>query len=79
MTGDEFWVAIQKETFSFHHPVGTVAIGKALDSNWRLHDLKCIRVVDSRTFPTPSSCHSQADVYALAHRAATGIQKADGV
>lgn len=77
-TDADVWAAIQQQALSFHHPLGTVPIGKALDSNWRLHGLKGIRVVDSSTFPTPPTCHPQADVYALAHRAAQDIQQADG-
>lgn len=72
-TDDEIWAAIQ----SFHHPMGTVAIGKALDSNWRLNGLSGIRVVDSSTFPLPVTCHPQATVYALANRAAKDIIAAD--
>ncbi|KAL8747701.1 MAG: hypothetical protein Q9190_000442 [Brigantiaea leucoxantha] len=77
-TDEDVWAAIQQQSFSFHHPVGSVAIGKALDSNWRLKGLKGIRVVDSSTFPTLPSCHPQADVYALAHRAAKDIRDIDG-
>ncbi|KAH7014688.1 choline dehydrogenase [Macrophomina phaseolina] len=73
----DVWAAIQQQSFSFRHPVGSVAIGKALDSNWRVKGLKGIRVVDSSTFPTPPTCHPQADVYALAHRAAKDIRHAD--
>jgi choline dehydrogenase len=76
-TDAQVWTAIQQQSFSFHHPVGSVAIGKALDRNWRLKGLKGIRVVDSSTFPYPSTCHPEADVYALAHRAAKDIRKAD--
>lgn len=78
VTSDEdIWAAIQGNTFSFRHPVGTVAIGKALDSNWRVKGLKGIRVVDSSTFPYPTTCHPQAVVYALGNRAAKDILKAD--
>lgn len=77
-TDEEIWAAIQQQAYSFHHPLGTVAIGKALDSNWRLKGLKGIRVIDSSTFPSPPSCHPQADVYAIAHRAAKDIRDADG-
>lgn len=74
----DIWAAIQQQAGAFHHPMGTVALGKALDSNWRLKGLKGIRVIDVSTFPSPSSCHPQADVYAIAHRAAKDIQEADG-
>lgn len=76
-TDADIWSAIQKQAASFHHPMGSVPIGKALDSNWRLSGLSGIRVVDSSTFPGPSTCHPQADVYALAHRAAKDIRDAD--
>ena len=77
-TDEDIWAAIQQQAYSFHHPLGSVALGKALDSNWRLKGLKGIRVVDSSTFPSPPTCHPQADVYAIAHRAAKDIQGADG-
>ncbi|EFR05233.1 choline dehydrogenase [Nannizzia gypsea CBS 118893] len=76
-TDEDIWAAIQQQSFSFHHPVGTIALGKALDSNWRLKGLRGIRVVGSSTFPTPSTCHPQGVVYAIAHRAARDIEQAD--
>nr|A0A5B8YW44.1 RecName: Full=Dehydrogenase GME11362; AltName: Full=Dibenzodioxocinones biosynthesis cluster protein GME11362; Flags: Precursor [Pestalotiopsis microspora]QED41493.1 choline dehydrogenase [Pestalotiopsis microspora] len=74
---DAVWQAIQGQTFSFGHPVGTVAQGKVLNSDWTIKGLKNIRVVDSSTFPFPSSCHPQAVVYALANRAAKDILRDD--
>jgi choline dehydrogenase len=76
-TDQQIWATIQKQTYSFHHPVGTVAIGKALNSNWRLKGLNGIRVVDSSTFPYPTTCHPQAVVYALANRAGKDIIRED--
>lgn len=76
-TNDEIWAAIQSQSYTFHHPMGTVAIGKALDSDWRLKGLRGIRVVDSSTFPLPVTCHPQGTVYALANRAAKDIMAAD--
>ncbi len=74
----QIWEAIQSSAQSFHHPLGTVALGTVLDSNWRIKGLKGIRVVDSSAIPTPPTCHPQADVYAIAHRAVLDIIKADG-
>lgn len=74
---EEVWAAIQNQTYSFRHPVGTVALGTALDRNWRLKGLEGIRVVDSSTFPFPTTCHPQSVVYALANRAAKDIIEAD--
>ncbi len=77
-TDAQIWQAIQQTGSSFHHPVGTVALGKVLDSNWRIKGLDGIRVVDSSSVPTPPTCHPQADIYAIAHRAAQDIAQADG-
>lgn len=78
VTSDEaIWAAMGQQTYSFRHAVGTAAIGKALDSNWRLKGLKGIRVVDSSAFPYPTTCHPQAVVYALASRAAKDILLGD--
>ena len=77
-TDAQIWNAIQQSASSFHHPVGTVALGTVLDSNWRIKGLKGIRVVDSSAIPTLPTCQPQADVYAVAHRAALDIVKADG-
>ena len=78
MTDAQIWQAIQQSAGSFHHPVGTVALGTVLDRNWRIKGLKGIRVVDSSALPTLPTCHPQADVYAIAHRAAQDIAQADG-
>jgi choline dehydrogenase len=77
-TDDQIWEAIQEGAQSFHHPIGTVALGTVLDSNWRVKGLSNIRVVDSSALPTPPTCHPQADIYAIAHRAARDIAAADG-
>jgi len=74
---EDIWAAMQKQTYSFRHPVGTVAMGKALDSNWRLRGLQGIRVVDSSTFPFPTTCHPQSVLYALGNRAGKDILEAD--
>ena len=75
----DIWKAIQQSAQSFHHPLGTVALGTVLDSNWRIKGLKGIRVVDSSAIPTPPTCHPQAGVCAIAHRAALDIIEADGL
>ena len=74
---DQMWSAIQNGTFSFHHPMGTVAMGQALERNWRIRGLNGIRVVDSSAFPSPPSCHTQSSVYAMANRAAKDIISLD--
>ncbi|KAI4598809.1 hypothetical protein KJ359_002702 [Pestalotiopsis sp. 9143b] len=75
----DIWSAIQESARSFHHPVGTVALGTVLDSEWRIKGLDNIRVVDSSAIPSLTTCHPQGVVYAVAHRAAQDIVKADGI
>ena len=78
VTSDEdLWDAIQKSARSFHHSLGAVALGKVLDTSWRIKGLDGIRVVDSSTFPSPPTCHLQATVYAYAHHIAEVIKRDD--
>ncbi|KAI5924383.1 hypothetical protein F4810DRAFT_665251 [Camillea tinctor] len=58
---------------TFHHPVGTVALGRALDSGFRVKGVGGLRVVDSSAFPAITTCHTHASVYALAEVAARVI------
>ncbi|KAF2103776.1 alcohol oxidase [Rhizodiscina lignyota] len=69
--------AMQQSAFSFHHPGGTVSLGKALDSSFRLKGLEGIRVVDSSAIPAPPTCHLQAPTYAVAEVAAKLIKQED--
>lgn len=79
ITSDEdLWRAIQQSARSFHHVLGSVALGKVLDQNWRVKGLEGLRVVDSSTFPSPPTCHLQATVYAYVHHVAGVIRKEDG-
>ena len=77
-TDEELWKAIIGGAQSYHHPNGTVALGKVIDANFRVKGVQGLRVVDSSVFPYPPNCHPQADVYALAHVAARQIREADG-
>lgn len=79
VTSDEdLWLAIQQTAQTFYHPHGSVALGTVLDREWRVKGVQGLRVVDSSTFPDTPTCHLQASVYALAHRAARRIAWADG-
>ncbi|KAM3067360.1 hypothetical protein ACMFMG_005284 [Clarireedia jacksonii] len=74
----DLWTAIQKSALSFHHPVGTVALGTVLEGKtWRIKGLQGIRVVDSSTFPGLPTCHPTATVYAYAYHAAQLIKEQD--
>ena len=76
-TDAELMEAIRDGAQSYHHPMGTVALGKVLDADFRVKGLQGLRVVDSSVFPNVPNCHPQADVYALAHVAARQIMAAD--
>lgn len=78
VTSDEdLWVAIQKSSQSWHHPVGTVALGTVLDANWRVKGVTGLRVVGMSTAPKMTTCATQATAYAIGHRAALDIVAAD--
>jgi len=62
--------ALTQGAQSFHHPLGSVALGKVLDSSFRVKGLEGIRVVDSSAIPVPPTCHLQSSVYAFAELAA---------
>ncbi|KAI1744421.1 putative GMC oxidoreductase [Xylaria scruposa] len=76
---DGLWAAIQESSGSFHHPMGTVAIGSVLDTNWRVRGVQGLRVVGSPAAPSIITCHTQATAYALGYRAAKDIAVADGI
>ncbi|KAK7937317.1 uncharacterized protein PG986_014185 [Apiospora aurea] len=75
----DLWSAIQKSSSSWHHPVGTTALGTVLDANWRVKGLKGLRVVGSSAAPQIPTCPIQAAVYALAYVAAADIKRADRI
>ena len=78
VTSDEdVWKSIQQGSQSWHHALGTVALGTVLGPDWRIKGLKGIRVVGSPAMPRPPTCAIQAHTYAIAHRAALDIVKAD--
>ena len=69
--------AMQRSAGSFHHPVGTCALGKVVDGQFRIPGLQGLRVVDSSILPVIPTCHPQAAVYAVAELAA-GVIKGKG-
>ncbi|KAK8076002.1 hypothetical protein PG994_003274 [Apiospora phragmitis] len=75
----DLWSAIQRSSSSWHHPVGTTALGTVLDANWRVKGLKGLRVVGSSAAPQIPTCPIQAAIYALAYVAAADIKRADRI
>ena len=67
--------ALKASSQSYHHVLGSVSLGKVLDSRFRVKGVRGLRVADSSSFPYPPTCHTQADVYAVAHRVARMIRE----
>lgn len=79
VTDDQIWTEIQKASNSWHHPIGTTALGTVLDANWRVKGLKGLRVVGVSAAPKITTCAPQGTAYAMGHRAALDIAASDGV
>ena len=75
----DIWAAIQMTSGSFHHPMGTVSIGSALDENWRVKGVDGLRVIGTPAAPSIITCHTQGVAYALGYRAALDIIAEDGL
>jgi len=67
----DLWAAVQLTSSSWHHHMGTTALGTVLDTGWRVKGLKGLRVVGSSAAPQIPTCPVQASVYAMAYVAAT--------
>lgn len=55
------------------HYAGTCAMGKVVDTEFRVIGLGGLRVVDASVFPLPLSAHLQSPLYALSEQAAAII------
>lgn len=53
-----------------YHPHGTCAMGKVVDTEFRVKGVKGLRVVDASVYPVPITGHLQAVTYAMAQQAA---------
>jgi choline dehydrogenase-like flavoprotein len=61
---------------SEYHPIGTCAMGSAVDSRLRVKGVEGLRVVDASVFPNNVSGNIVSSVYATAEKGAD-IIKAD--
>ncbi|KAF8540022.1 hypothetical protein BDD12DRAFT_656195, partial [Trichophaea hybrida] len=69
--GEEgLWEWVKGQISSVEHPVGTCAIGLAVDGELRVKGVKGLRVVDASVIPEQIAAHMQATVYGVAERAA---------
>lgn len=74
-TDDELTRAMLSSAWSFHHPSGTCALGKVVDSKFRIPGIRGLRIVDSSVLPSQPTCHTSAPVYAVAELAAQMIRE----
>ncbi|KAL4910844.1 hypothetical protein BDW74DRAFT_164609 [Aspergillus multicolor] len=74
----DFDARIRATGIAHHHPAGTVAMGKVIDSELRVIRMKNLRVVDASVLPVSFGGHPQATLYAVTELAAEIILQ-DGV
>jgi choline dehydrogenase-like flavoprotein len=55
--------------------MGSVAMGKVIDTDLKFKGIRGLRVVDASVFPVIISAHLQVATYALAEQAAEIIHK----
>ncbi|KAH8759777.1 GMC oxidoreductase-domain-containing protein [Diaporthe sp. PMI_573] len=78
VSDEDLWRAIQNSATTFHHPVGTVSLGRVLEGgSFRIRGLDGIRVIDSSAMPYATGCHPMASVYAFAHYGAQRVIQQD--
>lgn len=74
--GEEgLWEFVKTQLQSVKHPLGTCALGKAVDGELRVKGVGGLRVVDASVIPTQVAAHTQVTVYGIAERAAEIILK----
>jgi choline dehydrogenase-like flavoprotein len=67
--------AVYEWVMSEYHPIGSVALGDALDSRLRVKGTRNIRVADASIFPNHVSGNIVSSVYAVAEKAADIIKE----
>ncbi|KAL2815099.1 hypothetical protein BJX63DRAFT_169417 [Aspergillus granulosus] len=69
-TDEEFEARIRATGLAHHHPSGTAAMGKVVDTDLRVNGVRNLRVVDASVLPISIGGHPQATLYAVAEQAA---------
>lgn len=66
---------VHDSVFSEYHPVGSCAVGAAVDAKLRVKGVRNLRVADASVFPNHVSGNCLASVYAVAEKAADLIKE----
>ncbi|KAL5342257.1 putative glucose dehydrogenase [Aspergillus crustosus] len=66
----EFEARIRATGLAHHHPAGTAAMGKVVDTDLQVYGVRNLRVVDASILPVSIGGHPQATLYAVAEQAA---------
>lgn len=61
---------LTKTRRSVHHPMGTAAMGKVVDTDLKVKGVESLHVVDASVFPVVISAHLMVATFALAEQAA---------
>ncbi|MCJ1402321.1 hypothetical protein MMC11_005541 [Xylographa trunciseda] len=69
-TDEEIDARVRKSGKTLHHPGGSAAMGKVVNSSLEVIGVDALMVVDASVLPAPIAGHYQACVYALAEQAA---------
>lgn len=67
--------AVYNLVLSEYHPVGSCAVGDALDSRLRVKGVRNLRVADASVFPNHVSGNCVSSVYAVAEKAADLVKE----
>jgi choline dehydrogenase len=70
LAGPDLRASIPPRTWSYHHPVGTCAIGAVVDERCRVPDVDNLSVVDASVFPDVPSANTNLPTMMIAERIA---------
>lgn len=75
---------MDEKAFTLYHPVGSARMGPSpatsvVDTECRMHRVRCLRVMDASVFPEQISGHPTAPIVAMAAKLSAMIMKSRAV